>query len=250
MQSLPWVQKAGGLFNTAATWGSRLGRHPQWVGALAKGRTLQTAGRVAMGAGRLALGAGKLAFRGLASPIMIGIDALCGFLATQGGKWWQRLAGMLLKIVTLGFMSDKKVRQIVGMEEKGATLQQQANNDEERRHQERIGWWTKFWAWLTLVLAALQILLILVSWIVSSATQQTYVHSLLSSEGIRWFMGRFSENLATPVLVWLLVAAIAYGVLRTSGLAQAIADLIHGKRPSYRQRFALTVSMVLLILVI
>ena len=63
---------------------------------------------------------------------------------------------------------------------------------------------TKFWAWLTLVLAALQILLILVSWIVSSATQQTYVHSLLSSEGIRWFMGRFSENLATPVLVWLL----------------------------------------------
>lgn len=109
---------------------------------------------------------------------------------------------------------------------------------------------TKFWAWLTLVLAALQILLILVSWIVSSATQQTYVHSLLSSEGIRWFMGRFSENLATPVLVWLLVAAIAYGVLRTSGLAQAIADLIHGKRPSYRQRFALTVSMVLLILVI
>ena len=109
---------------------------------------------------------------------------------------------------------------------------------------------TKFWAWLTLVLAALQILLILVSWIVSSATQQTYVHSLLSSEGIRWFMGRFSENLATPVLVWLLVAAIAYGVLRTSGLAQATADLIHGKRPSYRQRFALTVSMVLLILVI
>lgn len=109
---------------------------------------------------------------------------------------------------------------------------------------------TKFWAWLTLVLAALQILLILVSWIVSSATQQTYVHSLLSSEGIRWFMGRFSENLATPVLVWLLLAAIAYGVFRTSGLAQAIADLIHGKRPSYRQRFALTVSMVLLILVI
>lgn len=152
MQSLPWVQKAGGLFNTAATWGSRLGRHPQWVGALAKGRALQTAGKVAMGAGRLALGAGKLAFRGLASPIMIGIDALCGFLATQGGKWWQRLAGMLLKIVTLGFMSDKKVRQIVGMEEKGATLQQQANNDEERRHQERIGWWDKFWAWLKNIL--------------------------------------------------------------------------------------------------
>lgn len=109
---------------------------------------------------------------------------------------------------------------------------------------------SKFWAWLTFVLAALQILLILVSWIISSATQQTYVHSLLSSEGIRWFMGRFSENLATPVLVWLLLIAIAYGVFSTSGLAQAIADLIHGKRLSYRQRFALTVSTVLLVLVL
>ena len=109
---------------------------------------------------------------------------------------------------------------------------------------------SKFWAWLTLVLAALQILLILVSWIISSATQQTYVHSLLSSEGIRWFMGRFSENLATPVLVWMLVIAFAYGVFRTSGLAEAIADLIHGKRPSYRQRFALTISTVLLVIIL
>ena len=109
---------------------------------------------------------------------------------------------------------------------------------------------SKFWAWLTLVLAALQILLILVSWIISSATQQTYVHSLLSSEGIRWFMGRFSENLATPVLVWMLVIAIAYGVFRTSGLAEAIADMIHGKRPSYRQRFALTISTVLLVIIL
>lgn len=109
---------------------------------------------------------------------------------------------------------------------------------------------TKFWAWLTLVLAALQILLILVSWIVSSATQQTYVHSLLSSEGIRWFMGRFSENLATPVLVWMLLIAIGYGVFRTSGLYQVITDLVHGKRVSYRQRFALTVATVIFILIV
>ena len=148
MQSLPWVQKAGGFFGNVAKTTGRIFRHPQWMGAIG-GRAI---GKAALGAGKLALGAGKFALRGLASPIMIGIDALCGFLATQGGKWWQRLAGMLLKIVTLGFMSDKKVRQIVGMEEKGTTLQQQANNDEERRHQERIGWWTKFWAWLKNIL--------------------------------------------------------------------------------------------------
>ena len=148
MQSLPWVQKAGGFFGNVAKTTGRIFRHPQWMGALG-GRAL---GKAALGAGKLALGASKFALRGLASPIMIGIDALCGFLATQGGKWWQRLAGMLLKIVTLGFMSDKKVRQIVGMEEKDAALQQQANNDEERRHQERIGWWDKFWAWLKNIL--------------------------------------------------------------------------------------------------
>ena len=107
---------------------------------------------------------------------------------------------------------------------------------------------SKFWAWLTLVLAALQVLLILVSWIISSATQQTYVHSLLSSEGIRWFMGRFSENLATPVLVWLLLGAIAYGVLRTSGLLKAITELIHGRRLSYRQRFAFVVATVIFVI--
>ena len=148
VQSLPWVQKAGGFFGNVSKTTGRIFRHPQWMGALG-GRAI---GNAALGAGKLALGAGKFALRGLASPIMIGIDALCGFLATQGGKWWQRLAGMLLKIVTLGFMSDKKVRQVVGMEEKGVALQQQANNDEERRHQERIGWWTKFWAWLKNIL--------------------------------------------------------------------------------------------------
>lgn len=148
VQSLPWVQKAGGFFGNVAKTTGRIFRHPQWMGALG-GRAI---GKAALGAGKLALGAGKFALRGLASPIMMGIDALCGFLATQGGKWWQRLGGMLLKIVTFGFMSDKKIRQIVGMQERDVALQQEANNAEERRHQERIGWWTKFWAWLKNIL--------------------------------------------------------------------------------------------------
>lgn len=148
MQSLPWVQKAGGFFGNVTKTTGRIFRHPQWMGAIG-GKAL---GEGALGAGKLALGAGKFALRGLASPIMLGIDALCGFLATQGGKWWQRLAGMLLKMATLGIMSDKKIRQIVGMKEQDVALQQQANNDEERRHREKIGWWDRFWAWLKNIL--------------------------------------------------------------------------------------------------
>ena len=157
LYNLPLVQRASGSLGGM---GDAVGRMGQVAGRMGKhgvakvlAGTVKHGGRaLATGARGLAIGGAKLAFRGLASPIMLGIDALCGFLATQGGKWWQRLAGMLLKIVTLGFMSDKKVRQIVGMEEKGVALQQQANNDEERRHQERIGWWTKFWAWLKNIL--------------------------------------------------------------------------------------------------
>lgn len=157
LHNLPLVQRASGFLGGM---GDAVGRMGQVAGRMGKhgvakvlAGTVKHGGRaLAAGARGLAIGGAKLAFRGLASPIMIGIDALCGFLATQGGKWWQRLAGMLLKIVTLGFMSDKKVRQIVGMEEKGTTLQQQANNDEERRHQERIGWWDRFWAWLKNIL--------------------------------------------------------------------------------------------------
>ena len=41
---------------------------------------------------------------------------------------------------------------------------------------------------------------------------------LLSSEGIRWFFGNFASILATPLLVWLLLLAMAGGVFWHSGL--------------------------------
>ena len=105
---------------------------------------------------------------------------------------------------------------------------------------------SKYWAWTAFVLAVLYLLLILVSWIISSADPQINIHSLLSSEGIRWMMGHFAENLATPVLVWLLLSAIAYGVYRTSGLMCAITDVIHGRKLPYRQRFAFMVTMIII----
>ena len=71
---------------------------------------------------------------------------------------------------------------------------------------------------LTLVLA--QLLLMLGSWLWSAALPLSGVRSMLSGEGIRWFLGHFAEIVASPVLVWLLLLAMAYGaVVRSRGVS-------------------------------
>lgn len=86
---------------------------------------------------------------------------------------------------------------------------------------------------LMVFLAAGQLLVILLSWLLSVALPDLSVHSLLSSEGIRWFFGRFSYNIATPMTAWLIVATIAYGCLSSCGMLEL-------RRPiDFRQRIAL-----------
>ena len=69
---------------------------------------------------------------------------------------------------------------------------------------------------LAVALILAQVLLVIVSWMINATMPQTMVRSLLSSEGIRWFFGQFSHVLSTPLLVWLLLGSIAYGLLRAS----------------------------------
>jgi aminobenzoyl-glutamate transport protein len=58
--------------------------------------------------------------------------------------------------------------------------------------------------------------LIIVSWLLS-AMRLEGVRSMLSSEGIRWFVGGFSDIVANPLLAWLLLALIAVGSVVQSG---------------------------------
>ena len=76
----------------------------------------------------------------------------------------------------------------------------------------------KITSYSAVVLASCQLLLILVSWFITAAIPDLNMHSLLSSEGIRWFMGQFTYNIASPILALITVASIAYGCLVTSGL--------------------------------
>jgi aminobenzoyl-glutamate transport protein len=84
-----------------------------------------------------------------------------------------------------------------------------------------------------------ELLLVILSWLLS-ATRLDGVRSLISSEGIRWFVGEFTYTLASPLLVWLLLALVAMGCLQRSGL------MSRGR--GYRDRVALRVSLSFIII--
>lgn len=96
-----------------------------------------------------------------------------------------------------------------------------------------------------MVLGVAQILLMLTSWLLTAAMPDVFVRSLLSAEGIRWFLGQFQSNMASPLLVWLVLCSIAHGAYRRSGIS-------HYNHHEYRQRFAMGVAcfgFVLLLLI-
>lgn len=70
---------------------------------------------------------------------------------------------------------------------------------------------------ISVALAAAWCLLVLLSWLLSAMMVED-VRSLLTGEGLRWLFAHFADGLATPVLVWLLLAAMAGGCLSKSGL--------------------------------
>ena len=63
-----------------------------------------------------------------------------------------------------------------------------------------------------------QALLVLSSWLLTAAMPEDFSRSLLSAEGIRWFMGRFALNMSSVWLVWLLLFSIAWGAVRGCGV--------------------------------
>lgn len=70
----------------------------------------------------------------------------------------------------------------------------------------------RVYTFLVLISASAELLLALLSWILSSTTALP-VRSLLSSEGIRWFLGNYSEMVLSPLLVWLLLLSVSYGAV-------------------------------------
>ena len=90
--------------------------------------------------------------------------------------------------------------------------------------------------YIALVLVLAELTLILLSWLLSAAMPNSGVRSMLSGEGIRWFLGHFGTILATPILSWILLAAIALGCLKCCGVFSPSSPL------TYRERRALLIG--------
>ena len=97
---------------------------------------------------------------------------------------------------------------------------------------------------LCMVFLVAEGVLVIVSWLLS-ALRLEGVRSMLSSEGIRWFVGGFSDIVASPLLAWLLLMLIACGSIQQSGVIPLLGS--KGKI-SFRDRLALRVASVFVLL--
>lgn len=103
----------------------------------------------------------------------------------------------------------------------------------------------RFCAIFSIVLMGLQLLLILASWIVSAVFPSSPIHALIGSGGLRWFIGSFANNLASPLLVYVILCSITYSSLVKSGLISCVASAMAKKQSfSMQQKFAFRIMLI------
>ena len=104
----------------------------------------------------------------------------------------------------------------------------------------------KILAYLSLSLLLVEVVMAVGSWIFAALNPESGIHSMLSSEGIRWAFGGFIRQMQSSVLVWLLLAGMAWGALRVSRFCHDLGSLWsrHNGALRYRQRVALRFSIV------
>ena len=96
---------------------------------------------------------------------------------------------------------------------------------------------------ILVVIVAIQVMLFLVSWLISAASPDTTVHSLLSSEGIRWIFGTFVDNVASQGVAWIILMSMAYWMMKESHITNYV--LTPKDERTYRQTFAMRMVFAL-----
>lgn len=104
---------------------------------------------------------------------------------------------------------------------------------------------TRIAARLTLASLLLLAALILFSWIVNATGTDLDVRSLLSTDGIRWFFGSFSADLATKPLIWVMLISVGGGAFCSSGMRKTLLEMIKLKPLQYRSRIALITAVTI-----
>lgn len=99
--------------------------------------------------------------------------------------------------------------------------------------------------YLSCCLAVAEVALVIGSWIVNAMLPDSGVSSMLSSEGIRWFIGGFSSFVLSPYLSWIILIGMAYGMFCRSGLRSATYH-----SDSFQMRLGFQVAAVVFVVLV
>lgn len=108
---------------------------------------------------------------------------------------------------------------------------------------------SRYFAYALLILLIAQPIVIVLSWMLNAFFPQAGIRSLITSWGMRWYIGHFVDNVRIPFLVWALLLSMAFGAYHASGLHHALVSLMRRQPLKDKQPLALRV-MALMILVL
>lgn len=96
----------------------------------------------------------------------------------------------------------------------------------------------KILAFLSLMAIAAEAFLILGSWVVAAIWPNCPIRSLLGSDGCRWLLGSFVDNVSTSPLIWIFLLGGTCGMLYGSRLVHIV---LHYKKTTGYERMAVWV---------
>ena len=93
----------------------------------------------------------------------------------------------------------------------------------------------KYESVLVVALIIALLLVIFLSWIIAAVFPAAPIRSLLSDVGLRWLFGSFTECVMNPLVVWIIVYSMVWGIYCGSGLGELrLKDLTFRKRLALR----------------
>ena len=94
---------------------------------------------------------------------------------------------------------------------------------------------------ITCSLLLFQIMVVILSWMIKTIYPDFNGRSLLSGEGVRWFLGNFTNNVASNILVWIILIGLSWGAIRASNILQVFK---RSHTLSYRERLGFRVVLI------
>ena len=90
-------------------------------------------------------------------------------------------------------------------------------------------------------LLLLQIMVVILSWMIKTIFPEFNGRSLLSGEGVRCFLGNFTKNVASNILVWIILLGLSWGAIHSSKIIQVLK---YSHILSYKERLGLQIILI------